>query len=208
MVRKQIDYDRIYHFVIICHPRSGSHLLASFLDSHPGIECDGEIGQKTDGLRKLEPDDLKLRGGIVMDGRLGRLSSIQPVPRQFIHLVRDPKSNARSELLNAATGKAIGKKHHRAHRFDGEEPIIPTAPEPDLETILHRVHDIRVLHDRIRQWLDVQAVPRLTITYEELSSNGQNVARCPRAAAQLLCGFLGVRYHDLFTNYRKGQDKA
>lgn len=39
-VPEHTDYEK---FIIVCPPRSGSNLLVSYLDSHPGIRCYAEI---------------------------------------------------------------------------------------------------------------------------------------------------------------------
>lgn len=52
-----------YDFYIVTDPHSGSHMLASALDSHPEIQCKGEVGWR-DYSDTLGVNKGKVLGGI------------------------------------------------------------------------------------------------------------------------------------------------
>lgn len=193
-----------YDFVIVCNQRSGSHLLASLLDSHPDIECDGEIGSLNDPLFKVEPDGEKLRGGIVMYQRLGRIKDIRP--KSIIHLVRDPLATATSEVTNSISRK-LNRKSHRAHRFKDEDPIETAHISPKPETVKRKVAHIIKMRNRLVRAIQKKKLHALEIHYEDLTQGGTSISKCPQGITIQLCKFLGLREHPLTTGFRKSRDE-
>jgi len=99
-----------FDFLIVCHQRSGSHLLQTFLDSHPEINCLGEIGID-DPWSVMQ--GCKYRGGILMYNRVGFLKSQVP-DRHNAHRIRggDPKPDIQVDMdtVNRRTAHIKGRQ--------------------------------------------------------------------------------------------------
>ena len=86
-------------FIILTVPRSGSHMLASALDSHPDICCIGEVGK-----RPLY-DWLGTSGGEIKGGIVDVPCRWQITPEhKVICLTRDPAEIARSKHSRLSNG--------------------------------------------------------------------------------------------------------
>jgi hypothetical protein len=187
-------------FVIVCGQRSGSHLLASLLDSHPDITCWGEAGRPRDILNG-RPATGSVRGAIVMYSQRGRLQSIRY--NKVIHLTRNPEVCARSQAASSALRKIHGRGAP-AHRFAGEPPLPEHEPNPVV--VQRRAEQLRMQAKRFNRWLKFQQRrPYLCVTYEEVTRGGRNVAACPAEVADRLCRLLDVPLLPLTTNLRRSQ---
>jgi len=173
-----------FDFLIVCHQRSGSHLLQTFLDSHPEINCLGEIGID-DPWSVMQ--GCKYRGGILMYNRVGFLKS--QVPDRFIHLIRNPRMTAVSAVKNSALRKRTGAGHN-AHRIRGGDPKPDI--QVDMDTVNRRTAHIKGRQKRMSRLLRTYRRPILTVTYEELTDGGKDVEFCPEGVMRRLTEFLGV----------------
>ncbi len=174
-----------FDFLIICTQRSGSHMLASALNSHPNISCSGELSLK-DTL--IPPSDGECKGAILMYNRMGA-SEIRYATDKVIHLVRDPESVAHSRLANSQDKKTPGKEH-RAHfqeKIDREFEI--SAKNAKALTA-----QVRADINRTRKMLS--GLNHIEVSYEELTDN-VSVTTLNRTSADRLTRFLGVSEMDL-----------
>ena len=169
-------------FAILSLPRSGSHMLASALDSHPAIRCTGEYGMTEKFPIGLMPGAVE--GCIVQSYHIDR--GIAPPwlhDAKIILLNRAFIDIARSQYLNDEHGRT-------ATQF-----LSPS----DSPGVQHKVPDKRLgyLRDQRTILLNyVQDREHLAVSYKSLCGGGDaRVIR--REVAHLICDFLDVTYHPL-----------
>lgn len=181
-----------FDFVIFTPGRAGSHLLASLLNSHPDIACEGEFG-RPDTL--IDPADLSgsVRGCILSFAQRNIL--IKWNPGKVIYMTRSPVLGAESYAKNVVRYKA---------RKAGEE----YDPEPHItgNERLSTIRKLKSFHKVSRKILKV--FNHLEVSYEELTDN-VNISVMPSVMSDRVCDFLGVQRKELTTELvKRGQSST
>lgn len=193
-------YRRSYNFLIVATARAGTHMLASMLDSHPDIECDGEIFQARDWLHKETPDESKKRGAILMWRNLHHFFDI--AAEKYLVLLRDPVDTAISTLVDQQLKQ--NPATYRSHRFKHEPPIIaPGKCLPLTQDVIDTANVITQRHKEILGRVIVARVNWMPVYYESLR---------PRLEVgfydNLLCEFLGVKRASLYPATSRGRSRT
>lgn len=180
-------------FAILCHQRSGSHLIQTCLNSHPDIYCFGELGF----AKELDPPaECRVVGAIIMYNQWDRLDGQVRIQR-FLHLVRNPRDTALS-LARNERDKALRGSTHRAHYRKGEE--LPPAYEVSAEEVRSWQERVERYQARFKDTLAKRKT--LTLTYESLTNNS-SVEQLPEREGRRILAFLGVPYYPLSTTLVK-----
>ena len=177
----------IYDFLILTAGRAGSHLLASFLNSHPDVACEGEIG-KEDSLIARGSLSGDLKGCILPYAQRDLLKKYASA--KVIHMWRDPDRGAYSYQANIIRYRA---------RMRGEPYVF--APALNTHQLRSAARRLRAIHDHCRKLLVNR--PYLNVSYEELSDGGNAVDRMPNKSRAAVCDFLGIKNRVLSTEMLK-----
>ena len=169
-----------YDFLIVAKGRSGTHMLASYLNSHPEIGCEGEWGKED---KKIPIDQVsgRLRGCIVMYNVMKEIWGWLPRP-QVLHLIRNPETNAVSFVRQVL--------RYRARKLGGTPP----GEDFRLEPGELRHWSVRILREQqsVREVLDSHGFQTLTLRYEDLLDDDGVGRVMPAERALQICDFLGV----------------
>jgi hypothetical protein len=190
-------------FAIVCHQRSGSHFLATAINSHPEVHCQGELLQLL-----IEPDKAyaavchvatgTVNGAIIMYDQWIMANVLGIVPPKVIHLLRDPRRTALSVIRNEASSRDPWYDPHRYRHVPG----IPAAREPSIGAAGLAAWTAYIQHQQNEFHRSLPA-SRLQVTYEELCGDRDVHAIDPGVANQIV-DFLGVSRRDhLVTLLRK-----
>jgi LPS sulfotransferase NodH len=177
-----------YDFAIVATQRSGSHLLATALNSHPDIACVGEVAREELTIGEVSG---RVRGCILMYNHLDHFKSVSP--ERVIHLIRENTSAlAWSRIENNVAKKVAlrGGETHRPHRIRDEEWRARCPVQASRVRLV--AHRIAKASDENRRWLQSRGKPLLELTYEEISDGGRDVSVIPPLAAMKVTDFLGV----------------
>lgn len=107
----------MYDFIILSLPRSGSHMLASALDSHPEIQCSGEYGMKEKFPLGRNPK--RVKGCIIQGYHI--LREIAPkwiYAVKVIYLYRPVDEIAKSLHYLSPSGQSYDQHLHPAARTE------------------------------------------------------------------------------------------
>ena len=178
-------------FAIVCHQRSGSHLLATALNSHPDIDCQGELLQLIKTPAKsyapvAAKTSAKLRGAIIMYNQLRIAAELGLMPGKIIHLLRNPAETARSIVLNAASNAIQGD--HSPHSLRAKPAFRSADLVADPDEILRYEDEVRTRQD---EQLRSLPTPRLDIWYDDICG-GRDVESLEASAAERILNFLGA----------------
>ncbi|MGH7789892.1 MAG: sulfotransferase family protein [Candidatus Binatia bacterium] len=179
---------------IVCLQRSGSHLLASCLDSHPLVGSYGEfIGRPQPA--PFPPDPIVV--GIIMYDQWDKALAAGVEIERIIHLVRDPRQSSVSALRNRQN-RAIHGAAHRAHALRGEPlPVVhPVDPSAVERVAAGRAAELVAFRERLRG-RDV-----LEVRYEALTGD-RSISALPDAESRRLLEWLGLPFARLHTSYVK-----
>lgn len=187
----QVMSPKIYDFFILTAQRSGSHMLASALNSHPSISCEGELGRPDDVIKSSKGE---VKGAILMY-RHWHMFGDQFTARKILHLVRDPYNIARSRLANEQDKKQK-KWEHEAHFRE------KVSREFELDgKMLGEVRDaVKDETRRIRN--DLRQTLHMEVSYEELTGD-VSVTEIPQEVSDKLTSFLEVPSASLSTDLVK-----
>lgn len=193
-------------FVILSHPRGGTHFLQASLASHPRVHGRGECilarirGKEPAGPYIFQNKPGCLNCAIVMYQHAADFEDLCGPLGEFklIHLLRGAgdvaMSVAQMEADRAVLGEAY-KAHHRIFRPAPEHAPISARRVRALQAEIASLQ--KEMTDELRDH------PRLlTITYEELTHGGQVNELAGQAAASLL-DFLGLEHLPLKNTLRK-----
>jgi LPS sulfotransferase NodH len=185
----------LYDFLIVCHQRAGSHLLASFLDSHLEICCLGENGSP------FCCRDWTIRGRIFMYGSFLRQQKLLLETPKFILLTRNIEKQAFSAVRNSSLRKQHGDRY-KAHLKTPDPRQSMTwnfkAPEKMLARIKTR---IRADGNQVRELIDGRST--IDVTYEEMTHCNRNVASMPEKLTRRMMEYFGLPYRKLTTDLKK-----
>lgn len=171
-------------YIILCHQRSGSHLLCTLLNSHPDIACLGESSEK---MPELTLSEGKVVGKIIMYNRAGRIKRFTGV--KIIHLIRDPLTTARSHWVNCTRKFLPHTKQDVTYQI-----------ELDSKEIEKRARGIDRVQKQFRN--KIQGLPHIEISYEAMTG-GKSVSEINESLERYILSFLGVPYHKLYTELKK-----
>jgi len=168
-------------------------MLASALNSHPDVICEGEYEKNT--IPDLKSSAL-VRGVIVMYNRLDAIER-EKIDR-MIHLVRNPENNAvsfcRQQKRLQAKRSGMGTDEINK-RFGLKWRLSSWA----LKTQAARIREQQV---EIRSWIDDLPVESIELSYDELT-RGEEVDRFPEEIDLQICSFLGVDQRRLTVTTRR-----
>lgn len=177
-------------FAIVCHQRSGSHMLATALNSHPEVCCQGELLQtiktphKVYAPRPIVPHGVS--GAILMYGHWKLTTQLGLNPKKCIHLLRDPIRTAISVAKNLADEQTRGPEH-RPHFPRGSKHR--QMVEFDATAVPELAARIAERQQRFAVFLADRTV--LEIRYEDLTGE-KDVEVLPEQASSRILEFLGV----------------
>jgi hypothetical protein len=179
---------------IVCLPRSGSHMLASCLASHPLVGSFGEFVGRTQPV-PFPTDPVVV--GIIMYKHWERALADGVEIARVIHLIRDPHPTALSYLRNQAHRRIEGAAH-RAHARQGEPPL---RQHPiDLSELDEMTGSMAAQQAEFRRRLQVRDV--LEVRYEALTG-GRSISVLPADEARRILTWLRLPYARLHTRYVK-----
>lgn len=178
-------------FAIVCHQRSGSHLLATALNSHPDICCQGELLQVFKSpMKRYAPKPVwptGIAGAIMMYSHWKLVRQLGIAPQKFIHLLRSPEATAISVARNRADSLHRGPDH-RPHATRDSPVMHVTNFDASLASEV--IPQIEAQQQRFSVLLSDCAM--IEIRYEDLT-NGQDIVHLPSGIAAELLSFLGAR---------------
>ena len=183
--------ERSFDFLILTTQRSGSHMLASTLNSHPDISCEGEVGRE-DAVIVASPGSIS--GAILMYSGW-RTFGKRFEASKIIHLTRNPANTAKSRLANSQDKKK-GKSRLGAHFFEAvdREVTISEKRAGEVEA------DIRSSINRMR--LAIDDIPHIEVSYEDLTGDA-SVTEIAVDVSRRLTSFLEVSHAKLTTTLVK-----
>lgn len=202
----------VYDFIIYCAPRVGAHMLASMLNSHPEVACEGEVHLPNDPDTKRAKKKAKLPG-VKLVGAIVHYRFEKVWAPLVIHLTRDPANLALSQARMKEVRKYSGASDTKYAGFKMHQEIGSKAPSNSLIKV--GPHLAKAIKQRARMQMDHAAYLLrskvaagelkgiLDLTYEGITGN-QSVEVMPEAVAKKVLGFLGLGYSELRTCYRKG----
>jgi len=181
------------NFIILAHQRTGTHLLATALNSHPNIYCTGETREAP----SENMNNISAVGRIIMYNQLyGQFDETKK--SKIIHLTRNPRDTAMSNIANL--GDAVFPSH-KAHFYKKEKPRYCSIDKCHIDKKTEEIGGYMV---SVRKAL--KSINHLEITYEELT-NGKSIKKLPKKPAKKILDFLGVKYKTLTTNLVKSPYK-
>jgi len=183
-----------YDFLVLAAKRSGSHMLATMLNSHPEIACEGEYGNENDTVT-IHASDTGKRGCLIHYRQL----ELVKAPK-YIHLVRYPIDCAISQARSYARQTQPEYAEYAAHYVKGEEPRNHEI-EPSHSVVSARLRDLSRQLIIARNFFDGKDV--LKVHYEGITGN-RSVEEMPERMAKRICSFLDVWYHPMKTHFIKG----
>jgi hypothetical protein len=201
-------YDRLKlayrDFAIVCHQRTGSHLLATALDSHPEIHCQGELLQLFLEPHKLYAPVCQVatgvkNGAIIMYNQWEIALALGLVPRKIIHLQRNSRRTAYSIIRDEQHLSLHGPRHrpHALRASGAQEARDYPVDEKQLSDLE------RLIAHAQQEFGRVLPADCLDISYEELCLD-RDVQQLEPTPAGRLIDFLGVAsVGDLTTSLAK-----
>lgn len=193
-ILSELDITRMkYDFIIITHQRCGSHLLATALNSHPDIACEGEQGDKV--IKEISG---RFRGMIWMCNRYYKERKI-PMADKYIYLIRNPENVAVSSMMNGISRRT--NPNHTAH-FHGKEKTEHYILSQ--RQINKRIYHVKCLINGFVKRLKSHGINYLTVKYEDLTKN-KEVKQIEESETKRILNFLEVDYQPLTTNLKKSR---
>src|SRR5574343_1331919 len=169
-------------FIILTLPRSGSHMLASALDSHPQISCEGEIWRADKRYPFLGAVRKQVHGGILM---YGVKHYVDLLGKKIICLLRDHDERLRS-LQNT------GILHFL------ETTVVDKKSDMEIEHVVKEQAANRN-SELLRFATDNGA---LVLHYEDITE-GKDVREISASIVAEICEFLGVNMAPMKTLFFK-----
>lgn len=168
-------------FYILTKPRSGSHMLASALDSHPDIQCHGEAVYmpRMESAKWLGKNPGRVEGWIAQYDMFGPKSVPRlniNTPDKIIILTRDHTRRIPHKVTHA---------HYVIPSIEQYEPDCSYAPvdySPLFELAKHK--------------------PTLVLSYDDMTGN-KDIRKLPQEYSDMVCDFLEVERAELTTRFYK-----
>lgn len=175
-----------FDFVIFTPGRAGSHLLATLLNSHPEIMCEGEFG-KDDSLIDRSRLSGVLHGCILAFGQRNMLFKLNP--SRVIYMTRSPVLGAESYAKNVS--------RYRARIAGLEYDPNPKITDNARLSTTRKLENIHKASCKILKTFNY-----LEVSYEELTDN-KSISWMPMFLCNRVCDFLGVGRMSLWTDLVK-----
>lgn len=170
-----------YDFYIFTLPRSGSYMMASALDSHPNINCGGELFRKGVPLYGWLGSGNGIKGGIV------NLINKQLIKNQkIIVLTRNPQDAIKSLDTQLDNGKY--------HAESNNVSRVRSPGKRSEKMYLNRVKEFEKECSKISN--------KLIVSYEEIT-NDESIDVIPEDIGKKICDFLKVDYRPLKPAFKK-----
>ena len=214
-----------FKYVICAHARSGTHLLATLLNSHPEVACEGEvrpegrdpekgyssvswdaIASSTNGVLPPPGD---VRGCLVPYIGIDTFLQHGYRPDKWIHLLRDPRDTALSLLRRwyqrAGENNEIIKPHYtKADRDKIPESYRMEIEEPILANMTKRVAgNMERVTAFLKQQNEKGRISLITVRYEDITPTRTEVTTADNEATRLIQVFIGVKPQPLTTPLAK-----
>jgi len=188
----------VAYVVLMAHQRSGSHLLGSWLQSHPAIKYTGEIfcRREPNTADKMHARLSRVSGGgfpwICVDIKYNQITA--PIAEwmaepqvKVIQLIR------RNMLAIYFSGQL--------HTWRGEHPKCAAKGEIPTFQFEPRVYaeQRREIAEHMRR---CGRLADLTLSYEDLTG-GNNVKRMPDQYSRVICDLLCIEYAPMITDFDK-----
>ena len=177
--------------IILSTQRSGTHLLLSFLENNSLMHRRGEIfwyyrQGRNIGFNKIN----KINIGILMYNQIyifeklgGILSDVK-----IIHLLRDPKQVAKSQVQMIKDKELLGDKF-KGHLYKGESMPERAIISPDDIVILE--NEIRQSQKKYIQLL--KNIPHLELHYEDIVPDQKTVEQLDQKIKKKILKFLHLK---------------
>jgi len=162
-------------FYIMSMPRSGSHMLASALDGHSCISCQGEHQYPWLGIQK----------GKIVHGALTGPKHRVSVQHKIICLTRDSR-----DCVCSLQRRASGQLHFLEPTEIKEVGIVDEADVQYFDSMKEYMLDLFKAHER------------LVLDYSEITDN-KDCREIPESIGKRICDFLGVVYEPLKPKFYK-----
>jgi len=205
-----------FDFCICYHTRSGSHLLATLLNSHPEIACEGEVRPEGRDPNKgysivswkaisastggILPPKGRIRGCLVPYIGIDHFLSHGYRPDRWIHLLRDPEKVALSTLRRwmqrTASKGDIDPHYTQKEREKGEIPL-SFGREIDPEVLANITNTVTHSQETVAEFLekmdDQGKIPYLyNLCYEEFTYE-KEITYMPEGVSYHLLNFLNAK---------------
>lgn len=155
-------------FCILTYPRTGSHMLASALDSHPDIQCKGEVGmEKYPEL--MGAHEARVQGCIVQNFQLKQVD-VRAFDK-IIVLLRDTSVRTEYRGVHFLEPTTVNRSIRDASM---EKPVVDHYP----------ILAAAMLREN------------LILSYEKITGNC-DIREIPDPFMRQICSFLGVDPHPL-----------
>ena len=188
-----------YDFLILAGKRTGSHMLATMLNSHLYLSCEGEFERENDTVTIHARED-GIQGCIIHYRQLRKVRA-----PKHIHLIRDPLDNAVSLARTVARQSDSRFSEYAAHYIKGD---VPKNQEivPDQAVVNARLHTIKRQRAKARAWFKKTGKNLLEVSYEDITG-GRSVEVMPWKTGREICQFLGIPYRRMTTHFIKGTEE-
>lgn len=196
--------------ILIAHSRSGSHFLASCLDSHNQICCErgGPFNPRNAWLNTgITPYAL---ASALWQREGCRVSMFRITQRQFkngyvtLDTMREFKprvlylyrENILKSIISAqlSTAAVKGDIEHPLHTY---EPVEQRRVTLDCNGLIAKIDDYVARTEKTKELLG--EFPLLNLTYEQIAEDG----KMPVGVAHKICDFLGVRHAAMYSELVK-----
>jgi hypothetical protein len=185
--------DLLPEILIISHQRSGTHMLESFLKSHPMINGKGEILLKYETSGLLEKNQQNKKNvGILMYGQMNTFERIGGILKKhkIIHLLRNPEDVALS-ILQMKSDKEIQKSDYKAHYKENE--TIPKRNNLKYSKLELLILEKMIAYKQIKYSEILSKIGCLEITYESMAPNNKTVKELDGKIAKRIFEFLDLK---------------
>jgi len=166
----------MYDFIILSLPRSGSHMLASALDSHPEISCEGEY-EMIDKI-PIGHTRKQIHGCIVQAYHIRREIAPISIPTKIIRIKRPLVQIVASRFLNSIDGT------------NSDQHTEPVKKEGISHTLKFKVWN-DLLHDSLALDEFTASNPALTVSYNDMCK-GKDARKIEHETALRICDYLEV----------------
>lgn len=196
-----------FDFLIFCMQRSGSHVLAALLDSHPEIVCLGEIGTPIHNT-KIEPSASgvgepvsgKVSGAILKYNRFPILKKNLIHCPKLIHLVREGSDIIREDAIRRVRKNELCKKYGVRKFLWSPEwvkkywELYDSSPEPSIpeSTLSAAKLRYKFLYKKGQLFLSTFPGRVLEVHYEEIDGSTNLIQKMDRKLERPIFRFLGV----------------
>ncbi|MEN6422053.1 MAG: hypothetical protein ABFD76_08895 [Smithella sp.] len=199
--------DNIFpEILIISHPRSGTHLLESFLKSHSVINGKGVIivrYEENGVMGKNKKSQINV--GILMYEHISTFEKLGGILKKhkIIHLIRNSKDVALS-ILQMRADKIIQSTRYKAHYIEDE--IIPKRGEINYSKKELLIMEKMIEYRQKKYSEELNRTGCLEITYESIAPGNKTNKELDKIITKKIFDYLEIKIDDncvLRTKYIK-----